>query len=381
MVVLGIHASVLNTAAWKLTGYWEPGSDGTVRWRTDGSPRLGSHIVRDADGYPAGLATEMWDFRPGYSVAQYKASMRRHFREWFLAKGLTSITTLQDTAPNEFLALQELQAEGGLPVRLRVYPVVPHAVGLNDIIRVGWRSGFGDEMFRFGGVKLFIDGTSQDFGQTGPDLKWTPERLTETLTACQRGGVQTIMHVVTPEGWDLVLDCLEAATRAAPGDLRHRVDHRTPTADAQIARAKALGITCGITAPRQRPGSGGGDGYGRLHRYRTLVGQEMAIAVLDAAGPGGNYHPLRGVANMIADEESGGATPVGEAVTFDQALRMWTLWPARNNSEDRDKGSIEPGKLGDFAVLSSDLQDRSPEAVYATTTHATIVGGAVVYEA
>ena len=80
--------------------------------------------------------------------------MRRHFKDWFLSKGLTSITTIQDTAPNEFLALQELQREGGLPVRVRVYPVAPHAVALNDLIRVGWGSGFGNETFKFGGVKF-----------------------------------------------------------------------------------------------------------------------------------------------------------------------------------------------------------------------------------
>lgn len=129
MVVLGIHASILNTRAWKETGYWEPGNEANVRWKGDGTPRAGSFIHRDESGHPIGLATEVWDFRPGYSVEQYKTSMRRHFKDWFLSKGLTSITTIQDTAPNEFLALQELQREGGLPVRLRVYPVAPHGPG------------------------------------------------------------------------------------------------------------------------------------------------------------------------------------------------------------------------------------------------------------
>ena len=131
MVVLGIHASIMNTRAWKQVGYWEAGRRREAsNGRATARPRRGSVIHRDADGHPIGLATEVWDFRPGYSVEQYKASMRRHFKDWFLSKGLTTIVTLQDTAPNEFLALQELQSEGGLPVRLRVHPIVPHAVGL-----------------------------------------------------------------------------------------------------------------------------------------------------------------------------------------------------------------------------------------------------------
>ncbi len=383
MVVLGIHASIMNTRAWKQTGYWEAGHDDNVKWKGDGTPRRGSVIHRDADGHPIGLATEVWDFRPGYSVEQYKASMRRHFKEWFLSKGLTTIVTLQDTAPNEFLALQELQSEGGLPVRLRVYPIVPHAVGLDDLVRVGWRSGFGDEMFRFGGVKFFVDGIGSDYlGQAVTDLKWTAEELTAALTTCQRGGLQAIMHVVTEGGWDLAVSSLEAARRAVPGELRHRIDHRTATDDAKIRQAKALGLTLGITAPRQRPGTPApGGAYSRVHRYRTLVGLEMAIAVLDAAGPGGNYHPMQGIANMITEHAAGGAAPPGESVTLDQALRMWTLWPARNNAEDHEKGSIEVGKCGDFAVLSADPRGRPAAEVHAITTRATIVGGTVVYEA
>ena len=73
--------------------------------------------------------------------------------------------------------------------------------------------------------------------------------------------------------------------------------------------------------------------------------------------------------------------PPGESVTLDQALRMWTLWPARNNSEEHEKGSVEVGKFGDFVVLSADPRGRSLQDVHAITTHATIVGGTVVYEA
>ncbi len=383
MVVLGIHACILNTRAWKLTGYWEPGNEQAVRWKGDGTPRAGSYIHRDESGHPIGLATEVWDFRPGYTVEQYKASMRRHFTEWFLSKGLTTITTIQDTAPNEFLALQELQQEGGLPVRLRVYPVAPHAIALSDLIRVGWRSGFGDEMFKFGGVKFFVDGIGTDFmGKRIADPKWTREALTEALTACQRGGVQAIMHVVNVAHWDLVMDSLEAATRAVPGDLHHRVDHVTVVDDDRIKRASALGITCGITAPRQVPSvsPAGGSPDSRMHRYRTLVGLDMAIAVLDAAGPGGSYHPMQGIANMITERSAGGSAPPGESVTLDQALRMWTLWPARNNFEDHEKGSIEIGKFGDLCVLSADPRGRSAREVHGITTHATILGGRVVYE-
>jgi predicted amidohydrolase YtcJ len=381
MVVLGIHASIMNTRAWKQTGYWDPNNDRNVKWPGDGQPRMGSVIHRDAEGRPVGLATEVWDFRPGYTVEQYKQSMRNHFKDWFLSKGLTSITTLQDTAPNEFLALQELQQEGGLPARLRVYPIAPHAIGVKDLRKVGWRTGFGDDMFRYGGVKFFVDGIGTDFmGKQVYDPKWTLEGLTEALTDCQRGGIQTIMHVVNDQGWDLALDALEAAKRAAPGELKHRIDHRTPDNDAIIERARRLGVVCGITAPRMRPTAGPSrGGWGRDHRYKTLAAKNMMISVLDAAGPGGMYHPLQGVANMISERSQGGSAPPGEALTLEQALRSWTLWPAEANFEGHQKGTIEVGKLGDFTILSEDPAGKSAAAIYDITTPVTILGGNVVY--
>jgi predicted amidohydrolase YtcJ len=90
---------------------------------------------------------------------------------------------------------------------------------------------------------------------------------------------------------------------------------------------------------------------------------------------------MQGIANMIGEQQAGGMAPPGESVTLDQALRMWTLWPARNNSEEHEKGSVEVGKFGDFVVLSADPRGRSLQDVHAITTHATIVGGTVVYEA
>ena len=383
MVLLGVHASVMNSLAWRQTGYWDGANAEKVRWRGDGSVRRGSFIHRDEAGHPSGLATEVWDFVPPFSVAQYKASVTRHFKDWFLAKGLTSITTLQDAAPAEMMALQALQQEGLLRARLRVYPMVPQAIALQDITRVGWRTGFGNEMFRFGGVKLFVDGAGSDFqGHEVADLKWTDQGLAEALTSCQQGQLQTIMHVVTKAGWAQALDALETAQRLAPAALRHRIDHLTMTDDGLIERARQLGVVCGVTAPRFKPGSRAAAGPGaRLHRYRTLAEKGMLIAVLDAAIPGGAYHPMQGVANMIAELKDGGAAPEGEALTLEQALRAWTLWPAQANFEGHLKGSIEPGKLGDFTVLSQDPFNRAPAEVYDIGTTATIVGGEVVYQA
>jgi hypothetical protein len=239
-------------------------------------------------------------------------------------------------------------------------------------------------MLRFGGVKLFVDNGSDGMGHPRADIKWTREGLTDTLTRCQRAGLQTIMHVVTADGLALTLDCLEAAQRAFPRSLRHRIDHLTPTDIEQIRRVKSLGVTLGITAPQLPAGAAvpatPNGPYSRRHRYRTLLDEGVStILVLDAAGPGGYYDVMRGIANVINEVGKGGSAVPGESVTLEEALRMWTLLPAEANGEAHEKGSIEVGKWGDFAVLSADPRGRSSADVYSTTIEATILGGNVVF--
>ena len=375
MVILTWHASILNTAAWKATGYWDATTAANVTWR-DANPRLGSYIHRDAQGHPTGVGTELWDFRPHYPVAAYKEAIARWFVPWFVAKGLTSITTLPNAAPEQWQALRELQAEGRLPARMRVNPIVPHAMTLDEVEALGLRSGDGSETMRFGGVKLFADDGLDGMGNPRVDLKWRAEDLTRTLVRCNRAGLGTIIHVVTDEGWAMTMNCLEAAHRIARPTALHRIDHYSPREPHQIARAAALRVAFGITPRRQPPTDPVRPGrYLWPHRYRSLLAANIpTILVLDVARTGGDYHPMQGIANIMA----GGTTAPDEAVSLDQALRMWTLWPAILNGESHAKGSIAPGKFGDFAVLSGDPRDKHAGKVYEIVTEATICGGRLV---
>ncbi len=377
MMIMGVHVSVLNTFALKETGYWNSDTPDKAVW-SDGSKRVGSFVDRGDDGVPTGIMTEMWDYRPAYTVEQYKDSLKKHFKDWFLSKGLTTMTTLPNQSPEQFSAMQQLHWEGLLPARMRVSPIVPHSVALANITKVGWRTGFGNDMLKFGGVKFFTDGINRDpFGNKIDDIKWTKEQLTETMIECQRGGLQAILHAVAPEALLLAIECIERAQQVAPAALRHRIDHYTPSDEKTLHRIKKAGITLGITGK----GSPVGAAFYRAHRHKTMAEQGISILVLDAAGPGGHYHPMRGIANAMVDIDNGGSALPGETLTFEQGLRQWTIDPAHNSFEAHEKGTIEVGKFGDFAVLTANPAGKSAEEIYSIETAATIVGGNVVYRA
>ncbi len=87
------------------------------------------------------------------------------------------------------------------------------------------------------------------------------------------------------------------------------------------------------------------------------------------------------VARKSIKGESGPGWHPEQAVSREQALKMFTNWPAIAAFEEKDKGSIEVGKLADFTVLSADIMKIPPPEILKTRAEMTIIGGEIVYEA
>ncbi len=81
----------------------------------------------------------------------------------------------------------------------------------------------------------------------------------------------------------------------------------------------------------------------------------------------------------LKGEPEGGYEP-GEKMTREQALRSYTLDAAYGAFEEKFKGSIEPGKLADFTILSKDIMTVSDKEILSAEVVTTIVGGKVVFE-
>ena len=59
---------------------------------------------------------------------------------------------------------------------------------------------------------------------------------------------------------------------------------------------------------------------------------------------------------------------------------MFTIWPAYTAFEENDKGSIEPGKLADFTVLSQDIMKIPEPEILNMRAEMTVIGGEIVYQ-
>lgn len=366
----GLHVAMLNTAALHALGLWELADD----------PPTGVYIDVEPSGAPSGIATEVWDLLPDYSVEEIEIALKKHAHETFIAKGTTTIGNIPYSA-NDLRADQNLQARGELPVRLRAYHHVPRTVSLSSLFDAGLVSGMGNSMFRFGGIKIFIDGIGNDgLGNAFDDIKRTQAELDDFVYQAHTGGIQLIMHALTTGGMLSAADAVEEAMRIDPRPHRHRIEHAGGLLERpeEMRRLKSLGIIPVVTPHFWL------DGPFNVPQYRSMIEHDLKpVMVTDTTGTvPGSSAPLRNMAASMLEAKDGGAAPnAREALTFEEALRMNTAWAAYSIFEDHEKGTITPGKLGDLAVLSENPAMLRGRDLFDMGVDATILGGEIVFGA
>src|SRR2546430_6496028 len=209
-----------------------------------------------------------------------------------------------------------------------------------------------------------------------------------------RRGIQVETHAIGDRTNRTILDLYQNAFKAVPLDQRKireprwRVEHAQILDPADIPRFAKLSVI-----PSMQPSHAISDlffapsrlGMERLagaYAWQSLIKSGCIIA-------GGSDAPVeRGepmiefyaaVARKSIKGESGDGWHPEQAVSREQALKMFTIWPAYAAFEENDKGSIEVGKLADFTVLSSDIMKIPEPQILKTRCAITIIDGEIVF--
>lgn len=75
------------------------------------------------------------------------------------------------------------------------------------------------------------------------------------------------------------------------------------------------------------------------------------------------------------------ASPEEETLPVIEARRVYTINGACLEGAEREKGSIEPGKLADMIILDRDITSTDPDEILKARVLTTIIGGEIVYKA
>ena len=212
--------------------------------------------------------------------------------------------------------------------------------------------------------------------------------------ALQRG-IQIETHAIGGRANRVILDLYEKAMQAVPADKRKireprwRVEHAQILADPEIPRFAKLGVIASMQPSHAisdlffAPSRLGKKRLGGAYAWQSLL-KAGAIICGGSDAPVERGEPMIEFYAAVARKSIKGESLEGwhpeQAVSREQALKMFTSSPAYAAFEEKDKGSIENGKLADLTVLSADIMKIPEPEILKTTCEMTVIGSEVVYE-
>jgi len=321
-------------------------------------------------------ATEMADsIRPDHAVAveALDAAARLCHR-----LGITTVHTM--TRLDYFEAFMARRQQRQLRIT-----ICPDIYSFDKLLAVGLKTGYGDEWLRFGGIKIFADGSigagnaavSEPYTNGGlGELNHEDAVLKNWVKTADRAGWQTVIHAIGDRAIEQVLRTHEDLQ--TDSSLRHRIEHFELPRESQLERVKKTGLHLSMqpnfTANWSGPNSMYVDRLGvdrdrMSNPLRSIYAADIPLAFGSDGMPPSPLYGLHGASN--------GAYP-RQRLTIEEGIDCYTKSGARFEFEEGEKGSLKPGNLGDLVVLDQDPR-LDPDHVFQRSIEMTFVGGKLVY--
>ena len=383
------HMSLANSLALRLAGVTRDTKDPD-----------GGTIVRDPSGEPTGMLKDNATALVDKVIPEPSRAMNRRAAKAALELAARQgVTSIQDNSLIDALpTYMEMRAAGELTARFNVWRPIS---ALDALVQGGVRSGLGDDWVRVGALKILSDGamgsgTGAFFAPYADDPKTTglllypvPE-LERMILAADAAGFQLAVHAIGDRANSIVLDAFQKAAAAnGPRERRFRIEHAQVVRKADLDRFKALGVVASIQPSHCIDDMRWAEkriGEARSHdsyNFRSFTSRGIAVAF----GTDWFVEPLDpriGVYAAVTREYVTGGPPGGwhpeEKLSLEEALDLYTRGSAFAEFAEKDKGTLEAGKLADLVVFARDLRAVPPPDILTTDVDLTVVGGRVVYE-
>jgi len=385
------HAAWVNTAALRLAG---------VDARTPDPP--GGRILRDAAGEATGILFDNAMDLVSRLVPPLSAAEKRRLlveaAGRCLAAGLVGVHEM-GISPETVELYRGLRDEPAFPFRITAY-LEGSDPGVERLLEAGPSSPESREKFSIAGVKFYADGSlgarsaallsdySDDPGNRGIMVA-DPETLYARMRRSAERGFQTAVHAIGDAAVRAVLDVHERMAREGLSrDARHRIEHVQVVAPSDVPRFASLGVVPSMqfihcTSDMAWAGA-------RLGPVRE-TGAYAWRWLLDSFGrmPGGSDFPVEPIdpllgmyaaaTRMSLDGEPSGGWHPRQRLTVYEAVKAFTVDAAWAAHREDIAGSLAPGKLADFVVLSEDIFLVELAAIPRIDVLATVLGGEIVH--
>ncbi len=369
----------------------------------------GGLIVRDAEGNPTGALKDaardlVIKIIPPLTHEQRLQRAKRALA-YAASLGVTSVQEMNDEETDSYPNIEiygELLERGELTSRVYAAPAISD---WQAQARVGIRRGFGSPYLRMGGLKGFADGSlgsgtayffdpysdePKNFGLLHKEMQ-PLSRIQNWMTEADSAGLQLCTHAIGDRGISTVLDLYGEVVKAnGLSDRRFRIEHAQHMAAKDFDRFAKLKVIASVQ-PYQAIDDGrwaerriGNDRASRTYAFRTFLDNGVRLA-FGTDWPVAPLNPLLGVYAAVTRATLDGKNPGGwfpeQKLTLAESVEAYTLGSAYAEFQEKEKGSIQPGKLADMIILSDDVFSIAPEKIRDVSVVETIVGGKVVWDA
>ena len=322
---------------------------------------------------------------------------------------------------DELRAFESLMKENKLSVRVFQNVYLPldlqkaRFAAVDTINNLGFKTGDGNEWAKVGALKVVLDGgmltgtaflnegwgprAKELYGINDPsyrgELRFSKKELVDIITAAAKRGWKFTAHVTGGGGVDTLIAAYEIVNKSIPlRGRRFSIIHGNFFTPDAIQKMASLGLYADMQPAWFFKDTDllhdvlGSDRIKTFHPYRSLI--EAGIVVnggsdhmvkVDPDASINPYNPFTAMWAVVTRKTQNGTVFNPEqAISREDALRMYTINNAYGSFEEEVKGSIEEGKYADLVVLSDDLLTCHEDSIKAIKPILTFVDGRIVYD-
>jgi predicted amidohydrolase YtcJ len=300
-----------------------------------------------------------------------------------LKVGITSIHAMEGgNLFNEKDVPVLVRHKDNLPVSVTVFHQV---IDVDKVISEGL-SRIGGCIPFDGSLGSYTAALSQPYAdkpETRGILYYSDEEVEDFVLKAHTNNIQITGHAIGDRAIIQLLNAYEKALDYYPrSDCRHRVEHFSVTNDYILEKARELGIIISAQPVfdyyNQKGGNTNGKRLGELRNKNVFPFKTMADIGLVVCGGSDSsvtpMNPLLGIHSAVNH-----SLPEQRVSVYD-AVKMFTINAAYAVFEEKERGTIEPGKWADMVILDKDIFDIPENEILGANVAATMAKGKVVYK-